>query len=654
MADDLEALLAEKSRRQREGRKVPTFGEDISNLLSGLKNAPGAIGSHISSAAQHPGQVLAGIGTGLASIADLPALAYNTGRAIPKYVGEKISGEKGQEYTKLPYLAHGASTSIANLVAGEPDTKERQEARTFGEIVSPKAAKNVNAIGSKVGGFAEGLVPNAKRSAVNNLKQNLGVEAEQAIANKQAAQKLGINLKPSEASGNPLVAAEEGSRGITKEGALKLHEHGKGELIAQKTAINGLLDDIHASPEIVYDKVRDVSKTIINNKKIALQEKAAPYYAKAETQLVNKTFDDPTINNAIESVLKDPVYSQELKGVAPNSIKVLDVAKKRLDDDIGVAIRSGENHKASLLTKSKNNLVKEMDEVSSDYKKARSIYSEDLPSIKALEDSAIGKISNMNDEQLKNVSNTVFSSGAKDAKRIDLYRNEISKEAPEVWNALIRNHLEDKISKGQVNGSSFYKNVLQNENEYKNLQLALKGNPVALKKLHIVKTAFANLIGNKTAKTAAGLAKSSLEAPRSSLQYAVGGAKKLLFGNYDKAAVDLITGGKWDQELLALGKKSKHAQTMGLADILKRSVASTGVATENKSVEPQAQTGAADLEGLLAEKARRDAAKGNEQPQLSQNDSGKADASDFMDSLGHGGEANYNRSVDLFNNVGTQ
>ncbi len=646
MAEDLEALLAEKARRQREGRKASSFGEDVSSVLQGLKSAPGAIGSHLASAAQHPGQVLGGIGAGLASIPDLPAFAYNTGKAIPKYIAEKVTGEKLESKYNAPYIGHALGTGVANLIAGDPQTKEEKEARTFGEIVSPKAAKNVGAIGGKVGGFASDLFPNgAQKSAAVNLQKNLGSEAKQAIENKRAAESLGLNLKPSEASGNPLVAADEGARGITKEGAQNLHQHNKAELVAQKKAINEVLNDIHASPEIVYDKVRDVSKTIINNKKAALQEKAAPYYTKAETQIVRNSFDDPTINNAVTSVLKDPVYANELKDVAPNSIKVLDVAKKRLDDDIGVAIRAGENHKASLLTKSKNNLVKEMDAISPDYKKARSIYSEDLPAIKSLEDSAIGKIANMNDEQLKNVSNTVFSSGAKDVRRIVKYRNEISKEAPEVWNGLIRNHLEDKMSKGSLTGNSFYKNILQNENEYRNLKVALGNNPVALEKLKIMKIGFANLIGGKSAKTSASLSKSSLDANRNTGQYLAEKFKKTFLGDYDRAAVDLITGGKWDDALLALSDKSKTVKALGLKEILTRSITAAGTAPENKSREPQAQTGDADLEALLAEKERRQRAV---TPNTIEG------GNDFMDSLGQGKEANYNKSVDLFNNLGTQ
>ena len=60
---------------------------------------------------------------------------------------------------------------------------------------------------------------------------------------------------------------------------------------------------------------------------------------------------------------------------------------------------------------------------------------------------------------------------------------------------------------------------------------------------------FKNLINPITVKTAAGQAKSSLDVPRSSAQFAFESLERLAGGKSDKAAVEIITNPKWHEEL---------------------------------------------------------------------------------------------------------
>lgn len=101
--------------------------------------------------------------------------------------------------------------------------------------------------------------------------------------------------------------------------------------------------------------------------------KASPYYAKAYEQSVENTdiFKLPEIQSAVEKAYKQ--YPSELSGAEPNSIKVLDYAKRILDDQIDTAKRAGQNNFARSRTDIKNQLLIAMDDVSPDYKKARSI-----------------------------------------------------------------------------------------------------------------------------------------------------------------------------------------------------------------------------------------------------------------------------------------
>lgn len=564
------------------GEDISKLGKGISSGYKSLSNTP------VNPAFEHPGQAASGIFPALGSIADIFPAAYNA-LEYPVNKLSKIAFNNPDLEPDYAELRGGKlGSDLADLVAGKPKNEKEQSARNIGEagwsFGNPEGllSKAAGITGAKklAGGVNDAIPSLPGNSAQQNLIQNIGKDADIALKNQKEAQNLGLNLRPAEASGNPIQAAYEGSLGTSKEGAQKLHEFSKDQIIQQRRVINELLDDVNPNAELVYDQARTLSQNIIEGKKEALREKARPYYEKSGSlELDDRTFskiinDDPKIRKVLDEVYSDPDYAAGLKGVAPNSIRALDEVKKRIDDDIKVAQRKGENGRAKLLIASKNKLTNELDKISPDYKKARSIYSEDLPAIKTIEDSAIGKIANMNDEQLKNVSKTIFDPSVKDSKRIDMYRKEIIKEAPEIWYGLVRNDMEARISKGKVTGSKFYKNILEDENLYRHYQTALKNNPEALKKLHSVKSIFANLLPEKTAKTAAGQAKASLDVPRSSLQAAQKVLDNLFGGQYDNAAIDLITGNKWNKEFNQISNvkdsKLKVSMLTGLLDTINK------------------------------------------------------------------------------------
>ena len=57
----------------------------------------------------------------------------------------------------------------------------------------------------------------------------------------------------------------------------------------------------------------------------------------------------------------------------------------------------GQNDRARVIGKSRDKLVAKLDEISPDYNKARSIYSEEMPAVKAIKEGEIGKIANLKD-----------------------------------------------------------------------------------------------------------------------------------------------------------------------------------------------------------------------------------------------------------------
>lgn len=107
------------------------------------------------------------------------------------------------------------------------------------------------------------------------------------------------------------------------------------------------------------------------------------------------------------------------KGVAKNSLVMLDAAKKSLDDKIGKAIRQGERQEASILQGIKKELVSKLDQLNPDYKKARQVFS-DFASIQNAQEQGLEIVKKgITAEQVKKMIKEM-SVAEKDAFRIGL------------------------------------------------------------------------------------------------------------------------------------------------------------------------------------------------------------------------------------------
>ena len=99
-----------------------------------------------------------------------------------------------------------------------------------------------------------------------------------------------------------------------------------------------------------------------------------------------------------------------------------------------------------VIGKSRDKLVAKLDEISPDYNKARSIYSEEMPAVKAIKEGEIGKIANLKDTQLKNAGKIIFDPSETDIKVLGKIRDEFMKENPDAWKGIIKDEMQRKIS----------------------------------------------------------------------------------------------------------------------------------------------------------------------------------------------------------------
>lgn len=379
-------------------------------------------------------------------------------------------------------------------------------------------------------------------------------ELEKMLQKKKVAQKVGIQLTPAEASGNQLVQDVESSLGKTEKGNKALYAHGESRKKSEEEAVEKFIERVSPKKESAAKDVRQAARETIKESKHSLQEKASPFYEEAEKDTVspnkfNSLMRDSNIEGAVEHVSKDKTYKSKLKNVSRNSIEYLNYVAKRMKDEVGAAKKSGEDHKASILTESRKKLLDKMDEASPNYKKARSIYAEEMPAIQELTEGNVGRLAELKGSQLKNASKIIFDPHETDLELLKQYRNTVGKQNPEAWRNIIRNEMERLISKSDKGskGSDFYSQILKDDTKFNQFSEALGafyGNKKTSeqKMLENFRETLKNLYQYKTTPH-----KGQEKIPIKASSWFDDKVHKLLGGNYDKKAIEMITDPNWEK-----------------------------------------------------------------------------------------------------------
>jgi hypothetical protein len=401
---------------------------------------------------------------------------------------------------------------------------------------------------------------NPRGKVMETIKDSVD-DPEKMLQNFEAGKRLGIHMTPAEASDSPLLGQFQGELGRTGEGARLLQRYSKGRKAQEERAITGLLDDITPTQDDAALSIRKTAQNIISKDEKALQQQAKPYYDEsyqkkiAPTQLQSLMDNDPNVGNAVKEVLKDSRFAAENKGYPANSIKILDQAKKRLDAQIEKAARDGDKHLVSVLTQSKNNLVAKMDKFSPAYKEARSVYGEGAKPLETLKESNIGRIANLPDTQLKQVSRIIFDPAQTDRKAFENIQYRINKENPKAWRQIFRNELERRLDKSEYTGNNLYNKVLKGKRDFDQFHSAARSIPGAQQKLSDLKEISKLLINPMTAKAGAALARTGMLGRRDSALTLKDFVLNLVDGNFDREAVELITNPNWNKEFTEFLRK---------------------------------------------------------------------------------------------------
>lgn len=192
--------------------------------------------------------------------------------------------------------------------------------------------------------------------------------------------------------------------------------------------------------------------------KMAKLERSAavkPLYDEAYKQEIgestlNSFRGDPIISRSLNKVRNATEYKKDLQGVPDTSIKVLDLAKRDLDDQVDVALRAGERDKARRLSEARDRLVKATDAAAGEsYKRARSEYqrlSKEL--VEPLENGSVGILAKIKGpamvRQVAKVMDDVLANpNAVKGLRVAL----TNQQGPESWNKLVKLSLAKQFDK---------------------------------------------------------------------------------------------------------------------------------------------------------------------------------------------------------------
>lgn len=221
------------------------------------------------------------------------------------------------------------------------------------------------------------------------------------------------------------------------------------------------------------------------------------YQARISQNFVHELNDNEIYKAARAEVERNPVYKEALKGVPEDSFAYQDQIKRALGDlEEGAKGANGKATNESRLYKAfTKDYLKKLDKIEPKYKAARALAEREI---------AV-------------------------------------------------NNMQAKLNESEINGTNFFRHILKNDNKFDKLRHSLRNVPGAQQKLDDMRLIFPNLINPPSIRTAAGLAKTSMDKQRSSVQDAVNKIMNTVTsGRYDKAAIQLITNPKWDQEMASI------------------------------------------------------------------------------------------------------
>jgi DNA-binding TFAR19-related protein (PDSD5 family) len=161
---------------------------------------------------------------------------------------------------------------------------------------------------------------------------------------------------------------------------------------------------------------------------------------------------DDALNDALAYVRGNSAYKREIGDLPDNSVKVLDLVKRKVDDDIKALQRAGRNNEARLLTQARGELVNRIDLEVPDYSRARAAFAGESPRIKAMEEGTIGRLASGEGTERIGEVRSLFNANLSNPAAVGRARTEFVRAGREEdWNAGVATYLRDTLDAAQKN-----------------------------------------------------------------------------------------------------------------------------------------------------------------------------------------------------------
>jgi len=323
-------------------------------------------------------------------------------------------------------------------------------------------------IAAVTGGLAEAVVPAVQSFRAGREAARVGASRDQL---SQLAGNVSAARAASEATGIPLFQAQQTAIPAQLEKQAFVAQLPSGTLAAVKgltaqnkaagDAVETFIGQIAPDAAVVTgaEKVRTAAQTAIAATKRARSEASSPIYKQAfrrqrkgqldlidTSALETKVFQMSRQFDPKGQISKNLSSALDKLQSADGNLQKLHLAKTELDQTINTfGADSVGNTTKRFLTDVKNDLTDALVDQSPSYRAARDEFIRLTPEVTKIQDSIVGKIANLDDIQLKQVSTKLFDAGETNPAVLAQAKRAITDVNPSAWDEIIRVEFEKRL-----------------------------------------------------------------------------------------------------------------------------------------------------------------------------------------------------------------
>jgi len=413
-----------KIDKDEEGNLVATFDDGKQFAI----NKPGVSGQDVA-------KLIASIG------AFVPAARL---AALPKALFQKITAGAA---------ASGATEAV--IQAGQ--------AAIGGEVDATDIA-----LSAGLGGVAETVLPAIQGARQASQARGIGAATEDLAqvaptiaAAREATAETGVPLFQAQQTAVPALLEKQSFIAQLPAGTRSAIDGLKTQNKAAGDAVETFINSI-APPEAVItgaDKVRTAAQTAVAATTRARKEASSPIYKQAFRRQRKGQLDDID-TSALQTKIREMAKQFDPKGqIAKNltsslekiknaggNLQRLHLAKTEIDQTINTfGVDAVGNTTKRFMTDIKKDLTEQLVKQSPSYRAARDEFIRLSPEVTAIQESIIGKIANIDDTQLKQISGKLFDPAQTNPQVIAKAKKAITDVDPEAWNQIIRVEFEKRL-----------------------------------------------------------------------------------------------------------------------------------------------------------------------------------------------------------------